>query len=101
MKKEKLDLDLIKEIFQNREDLFALNKILSVSKKIQNIFEKESEIDILNSLLVVSYIYFNFEDVNKRTNIFNGFTGMLMSLLKTGLYLDSFEIKEINKERIN
>ena len=62
MKKEKLDLNIIKGIFQNREDLFDLNKILSISKKAQKIFEKESETDVLNSLLVISYLILNFED---------------------------------------
>ena len=101
MKKEKLDLNIIKGIFQNREDLFDLNKILSISKKAQKIFEKESETDVLNSLLVISYLILNFEDKNKCSNFFNAYIGMLMNLLDTGLYLDSFEVKEVNKERMN
>ena len=101
MKKEKLDLNIIKGIFQNREDLFDLNKILSISKKAQKIFEKESETDVLNSLLVISYLILNFEDKNKCSNLFNAYIGMLMNLLDTGLYLDSFEVKEVNKERMN
>ena len=101
MKQEKLNLNFIKEIFQNREDLFDLNKILSISKKAQKIFEKESETDVLNSLLVISYLILNFEDKNKCSNLFNAYIGMLMNLLDTGLYLDSFEVKEVNKERMN
>lgn len=101
MKKEKLDLSLIKNVFENRDDLFDLNKILSISQKIEKIFEKESETNALNILLIVSFRCLNVENMTRRTDLFDGYVRMLMKLLDTGLYLDSFDIKEINRERMN
>lgn len=101
MKNEKLDLDLIKKVFENRADLFDFDKILSSSKKIEKILEKEPEMNALNILLIISSRVLNFEDVNRRAGLFSGYVMMLMKLLETGLYMDAFDIKQINKVRLN